>query len=224
MARTISLPFTYQICPKSIYKGYTFDISLTVPDSSWDVQYISYTLIPKNGSASITGDYYKRSRSGNTIFLSDLCMPGYDFNTVQDAVLDLNITFTNGKKTGPYIRGIQARACLSGDFWFEIEEGEPVVIDEDNTFIPAGFGFKQIGIADYLKVEQTTHAYVEGEVAHIENIMAREYREKSTRRLRRSENTTTKSTDKEREQLSDTTTANRFEMQNEISNDAGVFR
>ncbi|UHO38236.1 hypothetical protein H5J24_22210 [Chryseobacterium capnotolerans] len=217
MARTISIPFTYQICPKWIYKGYTFDMSLTVPDSSWDVQYISYTLTPKNGLPSITSDYYMKSRSGNTIFLNDLCMPGLDLNTVQDASLDINIQFTNGKKSGPYIPKLQARACLSDKFWLETEEEEPVVIDEDNTFIPSGFGFKQIGIADYLKVEQTTHAYVEGEVAHIENIMAREYREKSTRKLRRSENTTTKSTDKEREQLSDTTTANRFEMQSEVA-------
>lgn len=217
MARTISIPFTYQICPKWVYKGYTFDMSLTVPDSSWDVQYISYTLTPKNGLPSITGDYYMKSRSGNTIFLNDLCMPGLDLNTVQDASLDINIQFTNGKKSGTYIPTLQARACLSDKFWLETEEEVPVVIDEDNTFIPSGFGFKQIGIADYLKVEQTTHAYVEGEVAHIENIMAREYREKSTRKLRRSENTTTKSTDKEREQLSDTTTANRFEMQNEVA-------
>lgn len=217
MARTISVPFTYQICPKDIYKGYTFDMSLTVPDSSWEVQYVSYILTPKNGSPSITGDYYVKSRSGNTIFLNDLCMPGLDLYTVQDASLRVNIIFTNGKKSGPYIPKLQARSCLSDNFWLEIEEEEPIVIDEDNTFIPSGFGFKQIGIADYLKVEQTTHAYVEGEVAHIENIMAREYREKSTRKLRRSENTTTKSTDKEREQLSDTTTANRFEMQSEVA-------
>lgn len=217
MARTISVPFTYQICPKDIYKGYTFDMSLTVPDSSWEIQYVSYILTPKNGSPSITGDYYVKSRSGNTIFLNDLCMPGLDLYTVQDASLRVNIIFTNGKKSGPYIPKLQARSCLSDNFWLEIEEEEPIVIDEDNTFIPSGFGFKQIGIADYLKVEQTTHAYVEGEVAHIENIMAREYREKSTRKLRRSENTTTKSTDKEREQLSDTTTANRFEMQSEVA-------
>ena len=87
----------------------------------------------------------------------------------------------------------------------------------NNTFVPKGFGIKRLGIADYLKVEQTTHAYVEGEVASIENIMAREYREKSTRRLRRSEVTETTSSDTEREQLTDTTTASRFEMQSEIA-------
>lgn len=86
-----------------------------------------------------------------------------------------------------------------------------------NNFIPTGFGVRRLGIADYLKVEQSTHAYVPGEVAHIENIMAREYREKSTRRLSRSENTITSSSETEREQLTDTTTATRYEMQTEIA-------
>ncbi|WP_312769264.1 hypothetical protein [Epilithonimonas sp.] len=90
-------------------------------------------------------------------------------------------------------------------------------VSTNNTFVPKGFGIKRLGIADYLKVEQTTHAYVEGEVANIENIMAREYRSQSTRRLRRSETTETSSSDKERERSTDTTTSSRFEMQSEIA-------
>ncbi|MCL1667215.1 hypothetical protein M2T82_03975 [Elizabethkingia ursingii] len=86
-----------------------------------------------------------------------------------------------------------------------------------NSFIPSGFGIKRLGISDYLRVEQSTHAYVEGEVANIENIMAREYRDKSTRRLRKSEVTDTVSSDTEREQLTDTTTTDRFEMQSEVA-------
>lgn len=217
-ARTIAAPFSYQICPKYVFTGFTFDMALTVPDSSWDVNAISYTLAPNNGSAVFNGNYFVKSRSGNTIFLNDLCMPGLDFNTIQDASLSAKIMFTNGKIANIYVSKLQARACLSDRFLLEVDEEEPVDTEEDdNNFIPSGFGFKQIGIADYLKVEQTTHAYVEGEVAHIENIMAREYREKSTRKLRRSENTTTTSSDTEREQLTDTTTATRFEMQNEIA-------
>lgn len=86
-----------------------------------------------------------------------------------------------------------------------------------DSFIPKGFGIKRLGIADYLKVEQTTHAYVEGEVANIENIMAREYRSQSTRRLRRSETTETSSSDTERERSTDTTSSSRFEMQSEVA-------
>ncbi|MDR3024202.1 hypothetical protein [Chryseobacterium sp.] len=217
VARTIAVPFTYQICPKYVHQGFTFDMALTVPDSSWEVNNISYTLTPNNGSSDFNSDYFMKSRSGNTIFLNDLCMPGLDFNTIQDASLSIKVMFTNGKLANIYANKLQARSCLSDKFLLEVEEDEPVKTDDENNFIPSGFGFKQIGIADYLKVEQTTHAYVEGEVAHIENIMAREYREKSTRRLRRSENTTTTSSDTEREQLTDTTTATRFEMQNEIA-------
>jgi hypothetical protein len=201
VAKGAAVPFTYQICPKDIYKGYTFDMALTVPDSSWDIDHISYRMTPGNGSSNINGDYYVKSRSGNTIFLNDLCMPGLDFDTIQNASLWIKVSFSNGNFANVFANGLHARACLSDKFLLEVEEGEPPVeVDDENTFIPSGFGFKQIGIADYLKVEQTTHAYVEGEVAHIENIMAREYREKSTRKLRRSENTTTKSSDSEREQ------------------------
>lgn len=84
-------------------------------------------------------------------------------------------------------------------------------------FIPSGFGMKNIGITDYKKVEQSTYCYVEGDVAHIENIMAREYKERATRKLRRSENQTTKSTESEKEKLTDTTSTDRHEMQSEIS-------
>jgi hypothetical protein len=218
VARTVAVPFTYLVCPKFIYKAYTQDLAITVPDSSWDISYISYNLIPNNSPTSIDSDYFVKSRTGNTIFLSDMHYPGVDFYSIQDATLRVKIVFSNGRTTEILVTGIQARACSSGSFYLEVEEGEPpVIVDEENTFIPSGFGFKNIGIADYLKVEQSTHAYVEGEVANIENIMAREYREKSTRKLRRSENTTTSSSDSEREQLTDTTTANRYEMQNEIS-------
>lgn len=85
------------------------------------------------------------------------------------------------------------------------------------NFIPKGFGMKNIGIADYLKVEQSLQGYVEGEVAHIENVMARERREKSTKKTSKSEITTIESSDTEKEQLRDTSSTERFEMQNEIS-------
>ncbi len=217
VARTVSVPFTYQVCTKLVYKQYVLDLALNVPDSSWDISGISYQVTPAGTSTTIDNSYFVKSRSGNTIFMNDLFSPGLDFNNVHDSSLRVKVVFTNGRIT-EFVVPVSIRTCSSGSFSLMVEEGEPpVVADDENTFIPSGFGFKNIGVADYLKVEQSTHAYVEGEVAHIENVMAREYREKSTRRLRRSENTTTSSSDTEREQLSDTTTANRFEMQNEIS-------
>lgn len=99
----------------------------------------------------------------------------------------------------------------------ENPENPPYNPSETSSFIPSGFGMKNIGVADYLKVEQSTYCYVEGDVAHIENIMAREYKERSTRRLKRSESQTTKSTESEKEKLTDTTSTERHEMQSEIS-------
>lgn len=94
-----------------------------------------------------------------------------------------------------------------------INNGTPSVID----YIPTGYGIKRLGIADYRRVEQEVCCYVPGEVSHIENVMAREYKEKSTRRLRRQEDTLTTSKEKETEKLSDTTSTERFEMNQEVA-------
>lgn len=74
-----------------------------------------------------------------------------------------------------------------------------------------------MGIADYMKVEQTLHAYVPGEVSNIENVMASELRHKSSSKLLRTEDTVTTATSTEVEHISDTTTTSRNEMQTEVS-------
>jgi hypothetical protein len=217
MARAVAVPFTYQLCPKDLYRFYGLDLALNVPDASWDVAGVYHELVSNVGTK--TGNTFVKSRNGDTIFLNNLLGLGAEFSEFEGASFYIELYFTNGQVAKFKTPGITIKSCISSKFELEVEgtENPPVIIDEEQNFIPSGFGFKQIGIADYLKVEQSTHAYVEGEVAHIENIMAREYREKSTRKLRRSENTTTSSSDTEREQLSDTTTANRFEMQSEVS-------
>lgn len=79
------------------------------------------------------------------------------------------------------------------------------------------YGVKNLGILDYRRVEQTLCCYVPGEVSHIENVMMREYKEKSTRNLLRTEDTTELSSEIEREDVSDTTTAERNEISKEIA-------
>ena len=85
------------------------------------------------------------------------------------------------------------------------------------AFVPEKFGVRQIGIADYKKVVAHVCCYDAGEVSHIENIMAKEMRSKSTTRERIEEFTETTETQQEREALTDTTTSERFEMQTEVS-------
>jgi hypothetical protein len=75
----------------------------------------------------------------------------------------------------------------------------------------------QLGVADYLRVEQELCCYVPGEVSHIENVMAKEYKERSTRNLTRAETTTELASEVEMENTSDTTSTTRHEMQNEVT-------
>lgn len=78
-------------------------------------------------------------------------------------------------------------------------------------------GVTNLGIADFRRVEQEVCSYVPGEVSHIENIMAREYKEKSTRNLVRSEQTIEVTNETEIENLTDVTTSTRNELSTEIA-------
>lgn len=115
-------------------------------------------------------------------------------------------------------------AISSGDGSGNPDNGDTGSGDSTSTsgnvvdYIPSGFGIKRLGILDYRKVEQEVCCYVPGEVSHIENIMASEYKDRTTRSLQRREETNSSTTEVEREKLTDTTTSNRFEMNQEVSN------
>ncbi len=79
-------------------------------------------------------------------------------------------------------------------------------------------GVQNLGIADFRRVEQEVCCYVPGEVSHIENIMAKEYKERSTRNYVRAEDTFEISRETEIENLTDVTTATRNEISSEIAN------
>ncbi len=107
---------------------------------------------------------------------------------------------------------------VNGNGTYKLEvKGNDIETGSTLEYVPSGFGIKRLGIADYRKVEQEICCYVPGEVSHIENVMASEYKERSTRMLRRSENTTTSSTEKETEKLTDSTSTDRFEMNQEVA-------
>lgn len=234
----VVIPFAYQICSKKysvrsflISKNYVdFDMTLDLPDNTWQITNVK-TEVLANSSTS-TSNVFNQLRTGNTVKLSNLFnekkLPyGIFLSGIND--LTITISFSNGAVKSFSSRFWNTISCLSGTLvsvkdapTLPVNSGSdgtgssnpPVV--EDN-FVPSGFGVKQLGIADYKKVEQTVQGYVEGDVAHIENVMAREYKEKVTRKLLRSENTTSVSTETEKEQLSDTTSTDRYEMQNEVA-------
>lgn len=95
-----------------------------------------------------------------------------------------------------------------------IECFKPWVFDKCNGKL---FGVHNLGIQEYRRVEQTLCCYVPGEVSHIENIMAKEYKEKSTRNLLRTEYTTELTSETEIENLNDTTTTERNEISSEVA-------
>lgn len=76
-----------------------------------------------------------------------------------------------------------------------------------------GCRIKPLGIADYRRVEQEICCYEPGEVAHIENVLKGESKERVTRHLRRSEETFTTATEDERTEEKDTQTTDRFELE-----------
>lgn len=98
-------------------------------------------------------------------------------------------------------------------------QGMGVAIDssgESSNEVPL-YGVSKLGIADFRRVEQEVSCYVPGEVSHIENIMAREYKERFSRKQKTIDITSETSSESEIEQLSDTTTTERNEMSSEAS-------
>ncbi|NBL66082.1 hypothetical protein GV828_12825 [Flavobacterium sp. NST-5] len=96
----------------------------------------------------------------------------------------------------------------------EIPEPQPA---EPEDVLQPTYGVTRLGITDYRKVEQEICCYVPGEVSHIENIMAREFKEKTVRRSRKTEETFSSTSEMERENLTDTSTTERFEMNQEAN-------
>lgn len=204
------------------YRSY---LSFEVPDNTWQIDSFNYTVERETSDYSNNSNpsAYSIKRIGNKITLMRIDIESPTLNDLANYIaFEGEITFTNGSKklieVNPFTLGNIVYGSLSdNDIENDNSNGQTGINNFAAPFIPSGFGVKQLGIADYNKVEQSTLGYIEGEVAHIENIMAREFKEKSTRKLRKTENTFTSSSESEKENLSDTTSTNRFDMQNEVA-------
>lgn len=210
-----SQPFTYKLASKTNSLQENTSLLFHIPNVQDEIKCISYSRID-NGiefKSEITAD--KFIKKGNAVLVSNFDKVNgviqkekiykIDFNLENGGVYKIkDAILTPDKSTGGNITSDATTPAITEDALLE-------------PYAPSGFGMKQLGVADYKKVEQSVKCYVEGEVSHIENIMAREYREKSSRSLRRSENTTINSKSSEQEQVKDTASASRFEMQTELS-------
>ena len=221
---SINIPlYKYSICGTQLNQSLIFTLSIGVPenlsvstievkqinsDESIEIFTINNPTSSRNNYSLVLDSFYSYTFQG--IVIAD--GPTFEFNIKLFDENDIS------KMVEYKFTGIDSMRLLDFCQRGTMElVGETTLPDETHPFIPSGFGLKMVGVADYLKVEQSIHCYVESEVSHIENIMAREYKEKATRKLRRSENTITTSTETEKEQLSDTTSTDRFEMQTEVN-------
>lgn len=76
---------------------------------------------------------------------------------------------------------------------------------------------RPVGVGQLLVVKQKLLGYRAGEISHIENVQAKETRERVHRTLQQVEETETLETSTESESLRDIQSTERFEMENEIS-------
>ena len=165
---------------------------------------------------TINGVQYNRFKASNT-----------------NGVVTIHVTQGGAATVADTLSSVTASGTLIFDNGLTLTFNDPLELDDygstgymvatdgqtgnENLFVPSDYGLTQLGIDEYRRVEQYICCYEPGEVAHIENILAKEYKERSTRRLRRSEETTTLSFESETENLTDTTSTTRFDMQKEAS-------
>ena len=92
---------------------------------------------------------------------------------------------------------------------------------EDGTERPY---IRSVGVADLLVVKQQIKRYEPGEISHIENILAREAKDRTHRELNRTEETFLFEAEQTQEKESELETADRFELNQEASRTQEVDR
>jgi hypothetical protein len=198
-------PFSYSFCPRKKTGSSLYNVLLiiNIPNTSYDVVSVTCDI----GNDTFTD--FEEFNSTSKISLA-LCRNGIDLSLPID--VDITVEFSNGEIYALEILQFELldKRCRQGQMELVLNGTTP-------PEAPVVYGIQRLGIADYRKIEQEVCCYVPGEVSHIENIMAREYKSKETRRTRRQETTDTFSSESERENLTETTSTDRFEMNQEIA-------
>jgi len=145
--------------------------------------------------------------NGHLIFVELFNTSTLTFGGCEDLLFQSTLELDNGKQIVIYKKGTSNVLLYTGAALSFVQTSGEV----------EHYGVNRIGVADYRRVEQELCCYIPGEVSHIENILAKEYKEKSTRSLIRTEDTFESTSEREIEELSDTTSTSRHEMSSEIS-------
>lgn len=161
------------------------------------------------------------SKHGNSIYVFHLFENGIDLSSYPGQ-LSLEVTImTSNQQT------LQLNIELSLDVFnfglMEVENelggsqfrsigGNMLTNDHDRKT-----GITRLGIAEYKRVEQTVCCYEAGEVAHIENVMAKEFKEKTVKSTKTAESSQKIESSSEQEKSIDISSSSRNEMQQEIA-------
>ena len=199
-----NIPSLMEVTPSGLARPFMMLLDGTL---ATDVADMSYTItFDDNSTASATGFIAGHTANMLKLFPAGVAFPA---NT-ETYTIEGTITLHSGEELGfDQLVDTTSRQNM-GDFIRVVNGGTQ---DDDDHI----FGVTNLGIADFRRVDQEVCCYVPGEVSHIENVMAREYKERSSRSLTSSETTVERTEETERENLNDTTTTERNEMQSEVS-------
>ncbi|MBL7730350.1 MAG: hypothetical protein JNM88_04165 [Chitinophagaceae bacterium] len=206
----------YSFYMQPVYKGANrYSILTTIDMGEPGIHAANSLYHAVMGASTNTNGAFNETAQGNSLtleFYPGLGMP------VPQGVTDFRFHGEIGLSNGTTLLFDVTFNIWEGAWGTMLLEGQP---GEEggglNIEAPTGFGVRRIGVADYRKVEQSVCCYVPGEVSHIENIMAKEYKEKSSRRLSRIEDTSVFESSMEKEVQKDTSTTERFELQKEVN-------
>ncbi|MFC3160255.1 hypothetical protein ACFOEQ_18845 [Chryseobacterium arachidis] len=187
------------------------NFSFEVEDGSWGVANAKITLESNTGN-------HEETVSNINVVNGVVSFPAIMVNKFSSiSKLRIDIYFNNGREAYLELLKIPNNQLFTGLLTLkpgrELESTEQIQEETKRK----NFGIKRLGIADYLKVVQSVHAYVPGEVSNIENVMASELRHKSSVSREYSEVTDTTSKSVETEKVSDTSKTSRTDMQTEVA-------
>lgn len=208
--------FPFSICSGRTSLPYlVFQFNLEVPNNSFGIANIDMNLNFIDGSPTISDSYQNATTTSTIITMSNMFYDAVINLTKYNLISNITgeVTLNNGEIRTFQVPFFKIGSCAFGT----LSNSDNTNNDGVNEFIPKGFGIKQIGIADYKKVVSEVCCYNAGEVSHIENIMAKELRKKETQKIHKSEVTSISETNRETENLNDTATTERFEMQTEVA-------
>lgn len=210
----------------NVYKNWddkpSIVFSLGMPHNGAFVKSVSYELrTAVSGGTSVTGDittFKTLSSNDESMKLllfkdgiknsddSDISNGTYVLTGTLTLENDVTLSFT----VGSLIIGDDVNAHFQGKCGTDSPDGN------SGDEVPL-YGVSSLGIAEFRKVEQDVKGYVPGEISNIENVMAREYKEKFARKYFSTDSSYERTKDKEVESQVETTTSERNELQSEIS-------